>query len=111
MTLTWLGTEFSMTGVNAPTLPYSVSLEQQGEIMRTNTGNSYLNLIWTKSVFSFKWDRASLEVGTLLKAFNKSTSPATLECDAGTYTVKMIDFDVQENGYNQVNASVTLREV
>lgn len=110
MKLTYDGTEIDATGSNSPTLPYTVSLDQQGEIFRTTTGTGYLKLVWSKFVISVNWDRANSSLGTLIRDMHKWTGVIIAETDAGTFNTRMTNFNLAENGYNQVNISLQLRQ-
>lgn len=110
MVITWGGTTFNATGEDAPTLPYSVALDQGGAIYRTYSGKGYLQLNWSKYVFQIEWVDAGDSVGSYLKGLNLYSGDASIQLSYGTYSVKLIDFSIAENGYNRVNASVTFRE-
>lgn len=111
MILTWDGTTFNATGSNSPALPYTITLDQVGKIYRTTTGVGYLKLVYTKFVLNVEWVNADSAINTYLRGMNEYTGVIAVQCDAGTFNTKLVNFNLADNGYNQTNASLQLRQV
>ena len=90
-TFTWDGSTLDTSGSNAPD-SIEATLEQNGSILRTITGNGQINLVWSKWQFSFSWNQAPDEVADGIESMIAyGGNVVYTDSVVGTHTVMLVD--------------------